>query len=103
MSVKVHIVEVAKRANIYHRIQPYLVTSRSVVWCKRTGVSHLVVKFHILYRCGLVRLTPYACSPAIDDSVLTIAVRECIVSSVQSVLFVRYWGWMLLQYFVGSL
>ena len=44
-----------------------------------TGVSHLVVKLHSLYRCRLVRLTPYACSPAIDGSVLSVVVRECIV------------------------
>ena len=56
-----------------------LVTSQSGVWCKRTGVSHLVVKLHSLYRYRLVRLTPYACSPAIDGSVLTVVVRECIV------------------------
>ena len=49
------------------------------MWCKRTGVSHLVVKLHSLYRCCLVRLTPYARSPAIDGSVLTVAVREFIV------------------------
>ena len=30
-------------------------------------------------RCCLVRLTPYACSPVIDGSVLTVVVRECIV------------------------
>ena len=46
-----------------------LVTSQSGVWCKRTDVSHLVVKLHSLYRCQLVCLTPYACSPAIDGSV----------------------------------
>ena len=46
---------------------------------KRTNVSHLVVKFHNLYSCRLVRLTPYACSPVIDGSVLTVVVRECIV------------------------
>ena len=40
-----------------------LVTSRSGVCCKRTSVSHLVVKLHNLYRCRLVRRTPYACSP----------------------------------------
>ena len=56
-----------------------LVTSQSGVWCNRTGVSHLVVKLHSLYRCLLVRLTPYACSPALDGSVLTVVVRECIV------------------------
>ena len=39
-----------------------LVTSQSGVWCKRTDVSHLVVKLHSLYRCRLVRQTPYACS-----------------------------------------
>ena len=46
-----------------------LVTSQSGVWCNRTGVSHIVVKLHSLYRCLLVRLTPYACSPALDGSV----------------------------------
>ena len=55
-----------------------LVTSQSGVWCKRTDVSHLVVKLHSLYRCRLVRLTPYACSPVIDGSVLTVVVRDCI-------------------------
>ena len=34
-----------------------------------------------MYRCCLVRRTSYACSPAIDDSVLIGAVRECIVVS----------------------
>ena len=29
--------------------------------------------------CRLVCLTPFACSPAIDGSVLTVAVREFIV------------------------
>ena len=29
--------------------------------------------------CRLIRLTPYACSPAIDGSVLFVVVRECIV------------------------
>ena len=56
-----------------------LVTSQSGVCCKRTGVSHLVMKLHSLYRCRLVRLTPYACSPAIDGSVLIVAGREFIV------------------------
>ena len=56
-----------------------LVTSQPGVWCKRTGVSHLVVKFYSVYNCRLVRLTPYACSPAIDGSVLTVVVREYIV------------------------
>ena len=36
-------------------------------------------KLHSLYRCCFVRLTPYACSPVIDGSVLTVVVRECIV------------------------
>ena len=49
-----------------------LVANQSGVWCKRTDVSHLVVKLHSMYRCRLVRLTPYACSPAIDGSVLTV-------------------------------
>ena len=56
-----------------------LVTSQSGVWCKQTCVSHLVVKLHSLYRCRLVCLTPYACSPAIANSVLTVVVREYIV------------------------
>ena len=56
-----------------------LVTSQSGVCCKRTSVSHLVVKLHSLYRCRLVLRTPYACSPAIDVSVLIVAGRECIV------------------------
>ena len=56
-----------------------LVTSHSSVGWKRTVVSHLVVKLHILYRCSLVRQTPYACSPAIDGNALTVVVRECIV------------------------
>ena len=32
-------------------------------------------------RCRLVRRTPYACSPAVDGSVLIVAVRECSVDS----------------------
>ena len=35
-----------------------------------------MVKHHSLYICRLVRLTPYACSPAIDGTVLAVAVRE---------------------------
>ena len=38
-----------------------------------------MVNLHSLYRCRLVRLTPYACSPAIDGSFLTVVVIECIV------------------------
>ena len=56
-----------------------LVTSQSGVCCKRTSVLHLVVKLHSMYRCRLVLPTPYACSPAIDGSVLIVAGRECIV------------------------
>ena len=56
-----------------------LVTSQSGVWCKRTDVSHLVVKLRNLYRCRLVLLTPYACNPAIDGSVLIVVVKEYIV------------------------
>ena len=52
-----------------------LVTSQSGVCCKRTGVSHLMMKLHSLYRCCLVLQTPYAYSPAIDGSVLIIAGR----------------------------
>ena len=55
-----------------------LVTSQSGVCCKRTSVSHLVVKLHIhsLYRGRLVLRTPYACSHAIVSSVLIVAGRE---------------------------
>ena len=56
-----------------------LVTSQSGVWCNRTDVSHLMVKLHSLYMCRLVHLTPYACSPVVDGSVLTVVVRKCIV------------------------
>ena len=52
-----------------------LVTSQSDVCCKRTSVSHLVVKLHSLYRWRLVLRTPYTCSPAIDGSVLIVAGR----------------------------
>ena len=48
---------------------------------KRTSVSRLVVKLHSQYRCRLARRTPYAYSPAVDGSVLIVAVRECIVAS----------------------
>ena len=63
-SVKVPVVEVDERANFFlldSTIDPQ-VTSQSGVCCKRTGVSHIVVKLHILYRCRLVHLTPYAVS-----------------------------------------
>ena len=56
-----------------------LVTSQLGVCCKRTGVSHLVVKLHSMYKCRLVLRTPYACNPAIDGSVLIVTGRECIV------------------------
>ena len=56
-----------------------LVTSQSGVCCKRTSVSHPTVKLHSLYRCRLVLRAPYACSPAIDGSVLIVGERECIV------------------------
>ena len=51
------------------------VTSPSVMRCKRTHVSCLVVKLHSMYRCRLVRRILYACSPAEDGSVLVVAVR----------------------------
>ena len=53
-------------------------TSPSGVRCKRTSVSRLVVKLYIQYIYRLVRRTPYACSSAVDGSVLIIAVREYI-------------------------
>ena len=56
-----------------------LVTSQSGVCCKRTSVSHPVIKLHRLYRCHFVLRTPYACSPPIDGSVMIVAGRECIV------------------------
>ena len=56
-----------------------LVTSQSGVCCKQATVSHLVMKLHSLYRCRLVLRTPYACSPAIDGSVLIVAGREHLV------------------------
>ena len=40
-----------------------------------------MVKLHSLDICRLVRRTPYACSPAVDGSVLIVAVRECIIAS----------------------
>ena len=63
-----------------------LVTSQSGVWCKRTDGSHLLVKLHSLYRCRLVRLTPYACSPAIYGNVLTVVVivHRCLRFSLCS-------------------
>ena len=42
-------------------------------------MSHILWRSSSLYRCRLVRLLPYACSPAIEGSVLTVDVRECIV------------------------
>ena len=56
-----------------------LVKNKSGVCCKRTSVLHLTVKLHSLYRCSLVHRKPYACSPAVDGSVLIVAVRKCIV------------------------
>ena len=98
-SVKVPVVELTPPDSA---IDP-LITSQSGVWCKRTGVSHLVVKLYSLYSCRLIRLIPYACSLAIVDNVLTVVVRECIVVFGQSLLLVRYWEWTLLQYSVVSL
>ena len=57
-----------------------LVTSQYGVCCKRTSVSHPALKLHSLDRCCLVFRTPYACSPAIDCSVLIVAWRACIVA-----------------------
>ena len=53
-----------------------LVTSQSGMHCKRTSVSRLVVKLHSLCRCRLVHRTPYACSPAVDGSVLIVDVKD---------------------------
>ena len=38
-----------------------------------------MVKLYCLYRCRLVRRTPYACNPAVDGSVLIVAMKEYIV------------------------
>ena len=53
--------------------------SPSGVRCKRTSISRLVVKLHSQYRYLLVRRTACAYSPAVDGSVLIVAVRKCIV------------------------
>ena len=66
------------------------VTGPSGVRCKRTSISLFVVKLHILYRCCLVRRTPYACSPAVYGSVQTAGVKECIVAFGSVLLLVRY-------------
>ena len=60
-------------------VAPVAYSSTSDVVVCHDQVRHLVVKHHSRYRCRLVRLTPYACSPAIDGSVLTVVMRECIV------------------------
>ena len=73
-----------------------LVTSQSGVCCKRTSISHLVVKLHSLYICRMVLRTPYACSPAIDGSVLIVAGRECIVVFVSVSVPHPLVGWVLL-------
>ena len=67
----------------YSSIDP-LVTRQSGVWCKRTGVSPLVVNLYSLYRCRLVHQTPYACSPAIYGSVLTVVMHRCLRLSLCS-------------------
>ena len=61
------------------RIDPTGSAINLLLRCKRTSVSRLVVKLHSLYRLRLVRRTPYVCSPAVDGSLLIVAVRECIV------------------------
>ena len=43
-------------------IDPLVTSQSGVVGCKRTSVSHVVVKIHSLYRCRLVLRTPYTCS-----------------------------------------
>ena len=77
-----------------------LVTSQLGVCCKRTGVSHLVVKLHSMYKCRLVLRTPYACNPVIDGSVLIVTGESASLSTVQSLFLIRYRGWALHQYFV---
>ena len=56
-------------------VAPVAYSSTSDVVVCHDQVRHLVVKHHSRYRCRLVRLTPYACSPAIDGSVMTVVVR----------------------------
>ena len=48
----------------------------------------------------MVRRTPCACSPAVDDSVLIVVVSECIVVSG---LDTAIGGWVVFQYSVVSL
>ena len=57
------------------------VSSPSDGRCKRTSVSCIVSKIHSLYRCRLVRRTPFAYSTAVDGCVLIVVVADCIVVS----------------------
>ena len=59
--------------------------------CKPTDVSHLVVKLHSMYICRLVLLTPHACSPAIDGSVLIVVVRWRSGTTYSSRISPRLW------------
>ena len=51
----------------------------SVVFCRNSGVYNVQ---NSLYKCRLVRRTPYVCSHVEDGSVLIVAVKECIIVSV---------------------
>ena len=78
-------------------------TGLSGVSFKRTSVSRPVAKLHIQYRCRLVRQTSYACSPEVDDSVLIVIVRECIVVTGSVSAPRPLLGWTVFQYSIVSL
>ena len=64
------------------------------MWCKRTCLTSCGEAQQTV-QMSLLCLTPYACSP--DRSC------ERVHHCLQSLLLVRYWEWMLLQYFIDSL
>ena len=76
-SVKVFVVEVAKRTNWFHHRSSGDKSVGCVVQANRCLTSCGEAPQSVQMR--LVRLTPYACSPAIYGSVLTVVVRECLV------------------------
>ena len=80
--VKVSVVEIAKRMNLFDRPGfRYRSAGDKSVGCLEQANRCLTScgGLHSMYICSLVRLTAYACSHAIDGSVLTVVVRECIV------------------------
>ena len=57
-----------------------LVPSQSGVWCKRTYFSHLVIKFHSLYRCRLI-IAPIAQLVSVLDFIFERAVEGSILTA----------------------